>query len=131
MLTFPVEFVAHIDEDFLSTDAAYFMLLEAGFGIITICLPTLAGAFKLKGVQEFFVNVSQIFSIHSQSSTSNFRYQGHHAGSGGISDEELTAGKENLDTYTHVVALRPLSKDTQEVNGVHVTHAVDVTNHQV
>ncbi|KAF2753532.1 hypothetical protein EJ05DRAFT_542016 [Pseudovirgaria hyperparasitica] len=67
MQSLEIEFQASSDQDFLSTGAAYFMLLEAGFGLCTVCLPSLSNFLHLKGVQTFFQNVSSIFSVASRS----------------------------------------------------------------
>ena len=44
------------------------MLIEAGFALCAICLPSLSPAFKLKGVQTFFNNISHLFTLRSRDS---------------------------------------------------------------
>ena len=52
----------------VSTDALYFMFIEACFALCTICLPTLStGALKLKGVQNLVAGFSLIFSFSQRS----------------------------------------------------------------
>ena len=46
-----------------STAVIYFMIIEAGFALCAISLPTLAGAFKLKGVKRFMGNIQSSLSV--------------------------------------------------------------------
>ncbi|OCL06358.1 hypothetical protein AOQ84DRAFT_378689 [Glonium stellatum] len=63
-----VEFAAAADQDFVSTDALYFMYIEACFALCAVCLPSLSGALKLKGVQNLIDGFSAAFSNISRSS---------------------------------------------------------------
>ena len=50
----------------ISTAGIYFMYNEACFALVAICLPTLSGALKLRGVQRLVGGFSTIFSNMSQ-----------------------------------------------------------------
>jgi hypothetical protein len=52
----------------VSTAGLYFMYNEASFALIAVCLPSLSGAFKLKGVQIFVDGFTAAFSNLSLSS---------------------------------------------------------------
>ncbi|OAL52588.1 hypothetical protein IQ07DRAFT_377794 [Pyrenochaeta sp. DS3sAY3a] len=53
------------------TATTYFMIMEAGFGLCAICLPTLSSSTKIPGVQTFFQNVSKVFSLRSNTSVTS------------------------------------------------------------
>ncbi|ESZ96821.1 plasma membrane protein Pth11-like protein [Sclerotinia borealis F-4128] len=63
-----IEFQATADQDFVSTAGVYFMYIEACFGLTAVCLPSLSGALKLKGVQTMMEGFSIAFSNLSRSS---------------------------------------------------------------
>lgn len=71
--TLSVEFDSKSDEDFISTAALYFLILEAGFGLCAVCLPSLAGSLKLKAVQNLIDAFTSIFSTRSSRSRESFR----------------------------------------------------------
>ena len=72
-----VSLLTDYDLQVLSTEALYCTVVEAGFGLCAICLPTLSGALRLKGFQNFINNFSFIFS--SCSGRSGLSFPSHHA----------------------------------------------------
>ncbi len=64
---------ANIFISVISTAALYFLILEAGFGLCAVCLPSLAGSLKLKAVQNLIDAFTSIFSTRSSRSRESFR----------------------------------------------------------
>ncbi|CAG8960682.1 hypothetical protein HYFRA_00013450 [Hymenoscyphus fraxineus] len=62
------QFAASADEDFVTTTAIYFLYHEACFALTAVCLPSLSGALKLKGVQNMVEGFNEAFSNLSRSS---------------------------------------------------------------
>lgn len=112
------------------------MYLEACFGLLSVCLPALFGALKLKGVQTFIDGFSMILSNLSRASVRS-RGSGspERRGNGSLErrgssqsrltpDDPVLVPKLNQDSITNVEAgieLSPFPKQTD----ILVTNSVD------
>ncbi|CAG8971838.1 hypothetical protein HYALB_00001949 [Hymenoscyphus albidus] len=62
------QFAASADQDFVTTTALYFLYNEACFALTAVCLPSLSGAIKVKGVQTMVEGFNEASSNISRSS---------------------------------------------------------------
>ena len=71
------------------------MAIEAGFGLCAICLPTLAGVLKLKGLRSFLNGFQSFFSSLRDNSQDNLF---------GATDKTYGAESLNSESHLHTTA---------------------------
>ena len=102
------------------------MTHEAGFGICAICLPTLAGSLKLKGVQTIMRGFQSLFSFTNRSRKSLRASKHQQTGSQGSNSKIVIHGSRPSDSL-YDVEMQPVRSE----NDIHVTNAIETTIHTV
>ena len=111
----------------LSTAGLYFMIIEVGFALCAVCLPSFAGALKLKAVQSLVNGISSVFSSLSNRSDvslrSNHIPKPHRFGSASGSDHVQMVG-EGVNESAHSFEMHPV-EDTGS-DGIYITRELDL-----
>ncbi|KAF2237741.1 hypothetical protein EV356DRAFT_529673 [Viridothelium virens] len=104
------------DEDLLSSAAIYCMIIKSGFGLCAICLPSLAGLFKVKGVQNMINSIRSTFSLSSRGSRRSDkptrerrqRMDSQSSESQIVSDHGSEAKGQNIEYEMHPLPQKPV-----------------------
>ena len=103
------------------------MIIEVGFALCAVCLPSFSGALRLKAVQDLVNGISSIFSSLSNRSgvslRSNYIPKSHRLGSVSGSDHVQMVG-EGVNESAHSFEMHPV-QDTGS-DGIHITRVLDL-----
>ncbi|MCJ1404740.1 hypothetical protein MMC11_007966 [Xylographa trunciseda] len=122
------EFASTTDQDLLSTAGVYCMIIEVGFGLCAICLPSLSGILKVKAIQNLITGFTSIFSSrfsHSHSSIATHPTAKQHR-LGSFSDSERAGfASEGGTASCHSFEMRRVQNQVD--GGIRVTTDVDLS----